>query len=158
MNWRKLSSLLILAFIVSIGSSLTTWYVLTHREQKQISWKELLKLTPEQEKTFSALEAEFNTALKDIETQDAQDKMKLCSYLHTENMTPEEMKPVTKKMAENYEAKQEKIAMTLAAITRTLTPEQRKTFTNTLMHEICVSCKKATGMKDCLCGMCERHT
>src|SRR3989344_3941709 len=53
MNWKRLSFLLAAAFLISAGSSLTTWTVLNrHHKETQPSWKELLSLTAEQEKKF----------------------------------------------------------------------------------------------------------
>ncbi len=158
MNWKRFSLLLALVFLISIISSLTTRYVMSRHQEKQTSWKEMLSLTPDQEKMFSALESEFNIALKGIELQDAQNKIALCSYLRSENRTPEAMKASSKKMADAYQVKQNKIAMTLASITEILTPEQKQLFTDRLMHEVCVSCKKATGTEKCICGMCDHHT
>lgn len=157
MNWKHFSFLLALAFLISIGSSLTTRYVMSQHQERQTSWKETLSLTPDQEKKFSTLESDFNLALKDIAVQDAQNKIALCSYLRSENRTPEAMKAASKKMADTYQVKQYKIAMTLAAITEILTPEQKQLFTNRLMHEVCMSCKMATGTKKCVCGMCDHH-
>lgn len=158
MNWKRFGLNLIVLFAVSFGSSVTTWYWLTHQKQTQVSWKDYLDLSPEQEKQFSALESEFNLALKDIAVSDAQNKVSLCSYLHSPEINPEELKSTAKKMAQSYGVKQEKIAMTLASIAGILTPEQKKRFSNRLMHEVCVSCKKSTGTEKCLCGMCGHHT
>jgi hypothetical protein len=154
MNWKKLSFLLALTFLISAGSSLITWYILS-RQQKvsQDSWKEMLNLTPDQEKKFSALEAEFNLAMKDISVQDAQNKIFLSSYLGDDMQKPE-IKSAAQKMAWVYQKKQEKIATTLASIAAILTPDQRRKFSQRLMHEICVSCRKTMDTVQCLCGMC----
>ena len=157
MNWKRHLGLLSLAFIISAGSSLTTWHVLSRQKEKQPSWKELLKLTPEQESKFSTFETEFNMALKDIEVHDAQNKIFLCSYLGGELKNPE-LKSAIQKMVWVYQTKQEKIAYTLASMSAILTPEQRSIFSQALMSQICVSCKKSTGMGHCLCGMCEHHS
>ena len=157
MNWKRLSFLLALAFLISIGSSLTTWHVLNRHKEIQPSWKELLSLTPEQVKKFSALEAEFNLALKDIEVHDAQNKIFLCSYLG-EGLNKPEIKSAIQKMVWVYRVKQEKIASTLTSISAILTPDQRRIFSQTLMRQVCVSCRKSTGADQCLCGMCDHHT
>ncbi len=158
MNWKRFGLYLIVLFIVSFGSSVTTWYWLTDQKEKQVSWKDYLSLSTEQEKIFSALESELTLALKDIAVYDAQNKVSLCSYLHSSEIKPEEVKSTAQKMAHNYGIKQEKIAMTLASIAAILTPEQKKRFTSRLMHEVCVSCKNATETDKCLCGMCGHHT
>lgn len=96
-------------------------------------------------------------ALKDIEVHDAQNKIFLCSYLGEELKKPD-MKSAIQKMVWVYQTKQEKIASTLASMSAILTPEQRRTFSQALMSQICVSCKKSTGMDQCLCGMCSHHS
>lgn len=157
MNWKKLSFLFTLAFLISIGSSLTTWHVLNrHHKETQPLWKDLLSLTPEQEKKFSALEADFNLALKDIEVHDAQNKIFLCSFL-AEGLKEPEMKSAIRKMAWVYQAKQGKIASALASMSAILTPDQRKIFSQTLMRQVCVSCRKSKSTDQCLCGMCGHH-
>ncbi|MBI2119928.1 MAG: Spy/CpxP family protein refolding chaperone [Elusimicrobia bacterium] len=156
-NWKKIALHLLLLLFVSLASTLTTWYVLTQREVKQPSWKELLRLTPEQEKKFLELESDFNFTLKEITVEDAQNRISLCSYLHQDESDPEKLKLKAKEMALTYQKKQEKIAATLAAISNFLTPEQRKTFSHKLMQETCVWCQKAVKNQKCLCGMCESH-
>ena len=156
MNWKRFGLHLSLLFVVSLGSSVATWHVLTH-QAKETSWKKVLNLTPEQEKKFSAMESEFNLTLKQIAVEDAQNKISLCSYLHSEKMDAKDIDVMTRKMAGLYEQKQKTLATTLASISSLLTPEQRRIFSTKLMHEICVSCKKMTGTDQCLCGMCEHH-
>ena len=157
MTWKKFGLYLALLFVVSAGSSVATRVVLT-RQANETSWRRILNLTPEQEKIFSAMESDFNLALKQIAVEDAQNKISLCAYLHSEKMDPKNIDAMTRKMAVLYEQKQKRLVTTLASIPNLLTPEQRKTFSTKLMHEICVSCKKATGTDQCVCGMCEHHT
>lgn len=156
-NWKKVGLHLLLLLFVSAASTLATWVVLTQRQVKETSWKELLHLTPEQEKKFSELESQFNFTLKEITIEDAQNRIFLCSYLHEDQINPEKVKLTAKEMALTYQKKQEKIAATLAAISNFLTPAQRKTFSHKLMQETCLSCQKATEKEKCLCGMCESH-
>ena len=158
MNWKKFGLQLIILFAVALGSSIVTWHWMTPQKEKPVSWKEYLELSLNQQKKFSALESEFNLALKDIAVYDAQNKIALCAYLHSSNIHPKEIKTTTQKIAQNYGVKQEKIAMTLISISEILNPEQKKKFTDMLMHELCISCKKTTGTEKCLCGICEHHS
>lgn len=154
MNWKRFGLHLGLIFIASLGSSLATWSILS-RPAKEISWKKTLDLTPDQEKQFSAMESEFNSALNDIAVQDAQNKISLCSLLPSEKIDSENIDATTKKMAELYQQKQKRIVGSLASISGMLTPEQRKTFSAKLMQEICASCRKTSGADQCMCGMCK---
>jgi Spy/CpxP family protein refolding chaperone len=156
-HWKKFGFHLALLFFVSLGSSVSTWYVLS-RQPRETSWQKILDLTPDQEKKFAVMESDFNLALKQIAAEDAQNKIALCSYLHSEKMEPKDIEDMTKKMAGLYEQKQKTLATSLMSISNLLTPEQRKKFSTRLMHEICVSCKKTTGTEQCICGMCEHHT
>lgn len=158
MNWKRFCSQIAVLFFVSVVASATTWFVMTRQNAKEVSWKEMLNLMPEQEQRFSALESEFNLALKEISVQDAQNKITLCSYLHSGKMDESSISSTTKKMADLYEEKQKKIATVLASISSFLTPEQRKVFSNKLMHEVCASCRKSTGAEKCLCGMCDHSS
>ena len=151
---KKSVPLFALLFLVSLVSSSTAWYMATHKEKKEISWKETLHLNPEQEKKFSDLESALNDTLKEMNREEAQNKISLCAHLHNGKMDEEKIKSSSKKMAEIYEQKQEKTAAILASISSLLTPEQRKTFSQRLMQEVCVSCQKSTEQEKCLCGMC----
>lgn len=154
MNWKKLVLYLAVIFVVSLGSSVVTWHQLSHKKEKQISWKEILNLTPDQEKKFSALESEFNIALKDISIQDAQNKIFLCSYLG-DHLQKAEIKSAIQKMTWVYQKKQERIASTLVAMSAILTPDQKRIFSKRLMKEACSCCSETTGTGECLCGMCK---
>ena len=158
MDWKKMGFLLVLLFAVSFGSSVSTWFWITHPREEKTSWKDYLSLSADQEKKFSSLESDFNLALKEMAIQDAQDKVFLCSYLRSPDVRSQEAKSAAQKMARNYGMKQEKIAMTLVAIAGILTPDQQKKFANRLMHEVCVSCKKITRNDQCLCGMCSHSS
>ena len=152
MRLKKIIFSLLVVFAVSSLSSIATWQVLTKNQERQVSWKELLKLTPEQETRFVSLESEFGQALKEMEADDARNKIDLCSYLGEEKTR--DLKSAAEKMGKVYTKKQEKIGMTLASISSFLQPEQRKIFAQRLMQEVCVSCRKSTGSQKCLCGMC----
>ncbi len=156
-NWKKFSLHLALLFLVSLGSSAATRYVMT-RQKTDAPWKKVLNLTPEQEHKFTGMELEFNLAQKQLAFEDAQNKISLCAYLCSEKMEAKDIETMAKKMAGLYEQKQKTLAMTLAAISNLLTPQQKKIFSTKLMHEICVSCKQAGSTGHCLCGMCERHS
>lgn len=158
MSWKGLFKVVVLSLFVSILSSLTTWYLLTHRQGRDLSWKEILSLSPEQNVEFSKLESELNLILKEISVEDAQNKVSLCAHLAKEEMSPEDMKQATQKVVASYEQKQKKVANVLSRITGTLNLDQKKKFTARLMHEICVSCREATGHDQCMCGMCEHHS
>jgi Spy/CpxP family protein refolding chaperone len=157
MKLKKIAFFLAVVFAVSAISSTATWLAVTKRQEIQVSWKETLNLTPEQEAKFASLEAEFSQALKEMEMEDARNKVTLCSYLGRNEKNTDIMS-TARRMAQAYQIKQEKIAMTLVSISEILTPEQKQLFTNRLMHEVCVSCRKTTGTEKCLCGMCDHHS
>ncbi len=154
MTWNKIISLLMLTFLVSATSSTATWLVLNRKKTEKVSWTKILSLTPDQAKQFTAFESELDSTLKELETEDAQNKIFLCSYLDSMGEPGKDMKAPVKKMGEVYEKKQEKIANAFASISGILTPEQRKIFSHRLMQEVCMSCRKATKAEKCLCGMC----
>ena len=153
-QWKNLFKAGLFALIVSVVSSTTTWYLVSHQSSKELSWKEILNLNPAQEKEFSRSEADLNVLLNEMSVEDSQNKIAMCAHLSKENMSPEEAKQATQKAVSSYEQKQEKIASLLARISINLTPDQKKKFTSRLMHEICVSCRQTTGEEKCLCGMC----
>lgn len=153
-HWKKFALLLAGVLVVSTGSSLLTWFYLSRGASGHQSWDKLLNLTPGQSEKFSKMESDLNFTLKDMDLDDAQNKIALCSYLHEGQQPEAELRSTTRKMAETYQKKQEKIALTLASISGILTPEQRKTFLSRLMREVCVSCRRSTGVDTCLCGMC----
>lgn len=154
MNWKRIVTFTAVVFAISAISSATTWYLLAKKSVAQVSWKEILNLNSQQAAHFKKLEAELASVMKELERDEAQNKIVLCSYLDSLNKTPQEMKSATKKMAESYQKKQEEIAGTLLALSLILTPEQRETFSKRLMQEVCLSCRNATGEEKCLCRMC----
>ncbi len=158
MSWKSLVKILFISLIVSLLSSFSTWYLLTQRGEKQNSWREILKLTPQQAVEFSKLESELNGVLKEISLEDAQNKIFLCAHMATETIGAEDRKEATHKVVASYEQKQEKVSSILAKISSVLTPEQKKKFTARLMREICVSCRESMGNGECICGMCEHKT
>ena len=155
---KKLIGIVLLVFAVAAASSLATLWILNRKgavkEIKSPDWKAILRLTPEQEKKFASLESEFKITMNELETEDAQNKIFLCSYLGNGIKKPE-IKSAAKKMSWVYEKKQEKMGAILASIAGILTAEQKRIFSQTLMHETCLSCRKKTGDEKCLCGMCD---
>lgn len=157
LRWKRILPSIFLLFLVSFVSSASTWYVITHKSKSAKPWKEILGLTQDQEKKFSAFELELQNVLKESEIEEAQNKILFCSLLNTGGAEPEQMKSSAKKLADAYEKKQEKAAMALASISSILTPGQKKIFSESLMHEVCVSCRQSTGHEKCLCGSCSHH-
>lgn len=155
MNWKRILILTTGILVVSLISSASTCYWLRKKPVARVSWKEILNLNPQQSAKFKKLEAELGSVIKELELDEAQKKIYLCKLLERLNKTPQEMKSVTKKMAESYLQKQEKIAGTLLALSLILTPEQRATFSHHLMKQVCLSCRHATAEEKCLCGMCK---
>ena len=109
-------------FIVSGISSAATWFMLTQKQGKEFSWKETLSLTPEQSNKFAQLESDLNSVLKEMDMDEAQNKIFLCSYLDSTEKGSGRMKSIAVKMAESYRKKQEKIATALTALSEILTP------------------------------------
>ena len=140
--------------IISAGSSFATWFILSKKEGKQTSWQKDLGLSEEQKEKFAKMESELTQTLKEIELEDAQNKIFLCSYLDKPEASEKDLKAAAGKMAEAYRKKQERIAATFASISGFLTPEQKKTFSHKLMREVCESCRNAKSAEKCICGMC----
>lgn len=154
MNSKKILFLLAGTLIISTLSSALTYLFLNRQQIQKSSWKKALNLTAEQKQKFLQRESELNSVLKEIEVEEAQNKIFLCSYLTAANETPKSLDSATVKMAEIYRKKQAKIAATLASISELLNPEQKKLFSRKLMQEVCLSCRNTTGTNQCLCGLC----
>lgn len=157
LNWYLLSRFARRAPMDSAGMDVA---VESHRGGRlqgaaQRNWGRLLDMDLTQRKELVRLEGDFARDLRQLETELAKTRMTLCHVLRQDPKGVQDVSPYIQSIARLHADQERRIVGHLMQVRRFLRPDQDQRLFTTLMQDICVGCRAATAMEQCLCGMCE---
>ena len=155
----------LLGIILIVGVSGGTTYFFLHHVQKThralspgassiYGWSKEVKLTQEQKEKLTPLETALKKDLDGFQTQLAENRMAICELLAKEAPDTPGLNAYVQKVSALEGAQQRRVVEHLLRVRDILTSEQKTKFFAAIMQDICVSCRKASHLNDCVCGLC----
>ncbi len=118
-------------------------------------WANELSLTLEQKKKIEPDGASLKKDLQPIQVKLAEERIALCRLIQEEPANSKKVTDYSQRVSA-LEAEQQKLVINHLIVMRDIiTPGQREKLFSSLMHEICMSCRKIVPGQKCLCGMCD---
>lgn len=120
------------------------------------NWPDLLKLDASQRQKAAPMLAQFKSDMNQLQMQLADSQISFCKLMMQSSSTEQkDAKNVIDQLNQLRKQKDEMTFGHLMAMKKILTPEQEKILYTTIMQDICVECRAATGMNKEHCGMCD---
>lgn len=119
-------------------------------------WPDLLKLDSKQRREIEPMLGDLKKEMNQIEAELATGHISLCQLMMMPETTDQKSaESLMNQMAELRKRKDQKMVEHLFAIRGLLNSDQQKTLFMTMMQDICVQCRAATGDHKDRCGFCK---
>lgn len=117
-------------------------------------WAHSIGLTKEQEDKLEPLESALEKDINVLQMKLAQERMGLCSLIRNGGSNSKDIDDYVARVGLLESQQLKRVLHHLISMRDLLTPEQKNSFFDAVMRDICAGCRSAAGDGADLCGMC----